>query len=245
MKAMILAAGNGTRLKPLTDYKPKALVQIHGIPLLELIIKRLIKFGFTDLIINVHHFADQILDFLTFNNHFGINIAISDETGLLLETGGGIVNAKWFLNDNEPFMVYNVDILSDINLSQLVDYHIKNGALATLAVKERNTSRQILFDEKYNLCEWRNVQTGERKISRTPCGELKPLAFSGIHVLNPVIFDLIEEKGVFSIMDVYLRLAKNYEIKGFDHSNTSWYDMGRYEHVVDFNNSGSLEFLNK
>jgi len=240
---MILAAGHGTRLQPLTNNKPKALVEIKDVPILEIIIKRLIKFGFNDLIINVHHFADQIVDFLKVNENFGINIQISDEKEQLLETGGGIVYAKWFLNDIDPFLVYNVDILSDIDLSALVEFHIKNNSLATLAVKERETTRQILFDDNNNLCEWRNIQTGKRKVSREPFGSLKPLAFSGIHVLSPDIFNLIEEKGAFSIMDVYLRLAHNHAIKAFDHSHTKWFDLGRYEHVVEFNEMENLDFL--
>ena len=243
MKAMILAAGHGTRLQPLTNNKPKALVEIKGVPLLEIIINRLIKFGFKDVIINVHHCAEQIIAFLSVNKNFGINIQISDEKQQLLETGGGIMHAKWFLNGIDPFLVYNVDILSDIDLSALVEFHVKNNSVATLAVQERETTRQILFDNENNLCEWRNVQTGKRKISREPVGNLKPLAFSGIHVLSPDIFNLIEEKGAFSIMDVYLRLAKNYSIKAFDHSHTKWFDLGRYEHVLDFNALENLDFL--
>ncbi len=243
MKAMILAAGHGTRLQPLTNNKPKALVEIKGVPLLEIIIKRLIKFGFKDLIINLHHFADQIIDFLSINQNFGINIQISDESEQLLETGGGIMHAKWFLDDNHPFLVYNVDILSDIDLNEMVEFHQKNNSMVTLAVKERETTRQILFDDENNLCEWRNVQTRECKISREPIGNLKPLAFSGIHILSPKIFNLIEETGAFSIMDVYLRLAKNHSIKAFDHSHTKWFDLGRYEHVLEFNETEDLDFL--
>jgi NDP-sugar pyrophosphorylase family protein len=243
MKAMILAAGNGTRLQPITNNKPKALVEIKGIPLLEIIIKRLIKFGFNDVIINVHHLAYQIREFLIYHNNFGINIQISDETGQLLETGGGILHAKWFLNDGNPFLIYNVDILTDLDLSDLIDYHTVNKPLATLAVKKRITTRHLLFDEHSNLCEWRNVQTGEEKRSRVPFGKLEPLAFSGIHIISPEIFELVVERGIFSIMDVYLRLAGNHSIKGYNHSHTKWFEMGRYEQVMNFNKNNNLDFL--
>jgi len=243
MKAMILAAGNGTRLMPLTNNKPKALVEIKGIPLLEIVIKRLIKFGFKDLIINVHHFAHQIIDFLNKNENFGIKIQISDETEKLLDTGGGIIHAKTFFNDGNPFLVYNVDILSDINLNELIEFHCQHNQIATLAVKDRLTKRYLLFDEENILCEWQNIHTGMRKVSRKPKGNLKLLAYSGIQVLNPEIFDLIEEKGVFSIMDVYLRLAKSYNIRAFDHGDTIWFDMGRYKQVIDFEEKMELAFL--
>ena len=242
MKAMILAAGNGTRLQPLTNNKPKALVEIKGVPLLEIVINRLIKFGFNDLIINVHHFADQIIEFLAKNKNFGINIQISEESKLL-DTGGGIVNAQWFLKYSNPFLVYNVDIISDINLNELIEYHYDNKALVTLAVKERETKRYLLFDKENTLCEWRNIQTGARKISREPKGNMRLLAYSGIQVLNAEIFNLIEETGAFSIMDVYLRLAKNHIIKAFDQKNTTWFDMGRYKTVKEFNEKMKLDFL--
>jgi NDP-sugar pyrophosphorylase family protein len=243
MRAMILAAGKGTRLKPLTNNRPKALVEIKGIPLLEIVIKRLIRFGFKDLIINVHHFADQIIHFLIENDNFGIKIQISDETEKLFDTGGGIIHAKSFLNDGNPFLVYNVDILSDINLDELMEFHYHHDQIATLAVKDRVTKRYLLFDEENILCEWQNIQTGVRKVSREPKGNLKLLAYSGVQVINPEIFDLIEERGVFSIMDVYLRLAKYHNIRAFDHSHTIWFDMGRYKQVIDFEEKMDLAFL--
>lgn len=237
MKAMILAAGLGTRLKPLTDNKPKALVEIKGKTLLEIAINKLKKHGFTDIIINVHHFANQIIEFLKKNNNFNINIQVSDETSMLLDTGGGIFNAKWFFKKEKAFLVYNVDIISDIDLKELYEFHIMTEAIATLAVKNRETSRQLLFDTANNLCKWRNVLTEEEIIAREAFGQDYPFAFSGIHVLSSKIFDLIEERGCFSIIDVFLKLAKDYEIKSYNHNNTSWKDMGRYEYVKEYNES--------
>ncbi len=236
MKAMILAAGFGTRLKPLTNNKPKALIEIRGKTLLEIAINKLKQEGFTDIIINVHHFANQIIDFLQENNNFNINIQISNESEILLNTGGGIYNAKWFFENEKEFLVYNVDIISDINLKELYNFHIKSNAIATLAVKNRKTSRQLLFDKDKNLCKWKNVINGEEKISRTTNSELFPFAFSGIHVIDTSIFNLIKERGEFSIIDVYLRLAAEYQIKYYNHKNTSWKDMGKYEHVIKYNN---------
>jgi NDP-sugar pyrophosphorylase family protein len=242
MKAMILAAGYGTRLKPLTNHRPKALVEIKGIPLIEIVIKRLIKFGFNDIIINLHHFANQLENFIRANQSFGINIQFSDESEKLLDTGGGILKAKWFF-DKEPFLIYNVDILSDIDIKQLIDFHYKYNPLVTLALSNRATSRKLLFDENNQLCEWRNNSTGEKKISRIPVGKTKLLAYSGIHIIDPQLFDLIEENGVFSIMDVYLRLAQNHSIIGFEHKKKNWYDMGKYTQLIEFNLFNDLDFL--
>lgn len=243
MKAMILAAGYGTRLQPLTNHIPKALIDIKGTPLLELVITKLKNEGFSDIIINVHHFAEQVRAFIAEKKNFGINIQISDETEQLLDTGGGIKKARWFLETEPHFLVYNVDILSSINLQKLMQHHVDNESLATLAVKDRETTRQLLFDEENKLCEWRNVQTGERKISRKTKGALNPLAFSGIHVLSNRIFDLMDESGAFSIMQTYLRLAKNYDIIGFEHNSSNWFEFGRYEHVQQFNEINDKELL--
>ncbi len=242
MKAMILAAGKGTRLQPLTDNKPKALVQIQGKPLLNIVINKLKNDGFTNIIINVYHFANQIIDYVN-SIDFGINISISDEREQLLDTGGGILKAKEFFSGSDAFLVYNVDILSDINLFDLYNAHIKSDALATLAVKERPTTRQLLFDSESNLCQWRNVQTGEIKNTRNAFGTLTPLAFSGIHVLSTQIFNQITEKGTFSIIDSYLRLAASNQIKSYIHNFSKWFDMGRYEQVLEFNKHGNLKGL--
>jgi NDP-sugar pyrophosphorylase family protein len=243
MKAMILAAGYGTRLQPLTNNIPKALIEIKGIPLLEIIIKRLAKFGFKDIIINLHHFADQIKQFLNGKDNFGVNIQFSDETIQLLDTGGGILNAKWFFDDGQPFLVHNVDVLTDIDLEKLVSFHHKNRAMVTLAVKDRLTIRKLMFDSDMQLCEWINKSTGLKKKCRVPNGKTQLMAYSCVHVAEPKIFDLISEKGAFSIIDVYLRLAKNYNIKGFAHNSGQWYEMGKFKQVMEFNEKNDLDFL--
>ncbi len=239
---MILAAGKGTRLQPLTNNKPKALVEIQGKTLLEICINKLKKDGFNDIIINVHHFAEQIINFIN-NNDFGINIEISDERDELLDTGGGILKAKDFFAGEKAFLVYNVDILSDIDLTDLFRVHINSEAIATLAVKERPTSRQLLFDSEGNLCQWKNVQTGEIKAAREPFGKLTPYAFSGTHVLSTKIFDYITQTGAFSIIDIYLYLAKKFPVKAYVHNNSKWYDMGRYSFVKEFNKTGKPDSL--
>ncbi len=243
MRAIILAAGKGTRLQPLTNHKPKALVEIQGKTLLEICINKLEKDGFNDIIINVHHFAEQIINFVN-NNDFGINIEISDERDELLDTGGGILKAKDFFADEKAFLVYNVDILSDIDLADLFRVHINSEAIATLAVKERPTSRQLLFDSEGNLCQWRNVQTSEIKAAREPFGSLSAFAFSGIHVISTDIFNyIIEKRGAFSIIDTYLQLAKIHSIRSYVHNYSKWYDMGRYSLVKEFDKNGELDLF--
>ena len=233
MKAMILAAGMGTRLQPLTLTKPKALVEVKGIPMLEIIIKRLIKYGFTDLIINVHHFAEQIIDFLEAKHNFGISITISDETGLLLDTGGGLLKAKHFFNDGKPFLVHNVDILTNFNLNDLYNFHLERQPLTTLAVKDRSTSRSFLVNTNQELCGWKNNQTGKTIIAKGLEKELLQIAFSCVHVMSPKIFDYITETGAFSIMETYLRLAQNHTILTWSHHNDVWFDLGRIENLKE------------
>jgi NDP-sugar pyrophosphorylase family protein len=231
MKAMVLAAGMGTRLLPLTSDKPKALVDIDGTPMLEIVLKKIIRSGFNEIIINVHHFAGQILDFLKKNDNFGASIAISDETDFLLDTGGGLLKASGFFNDNKPFLVHNIDILSNINLQDLYNYHCSKKPLATLAVKERTTSRSLLINKEGELSGWHNNQTGETIISNGREADLVPIAFSAIHVMDPAIFPLIKETGKFSIMDTYLRLASTHKIQTFRHDNDFWFDIGRIENL--------------
>jgi NDP-sugar pyrophosphorylase family protein len=222
----------GTRLQPLTLSKPKALVEVKGTPMLELVIRKLIQQGFDEIIINVHHFAGQVIGFLKDRNNFGISVAISDETGLLLDTGGGILKAREFFNDGKPFLVHNVDILSNIDLRQLYDFHIKNNPLATLAVKDRKTSRSLLIDEACELCGWQNNQTGQTIISNENETKLTPIAFSAIHVISPEIFPLMGE-GVFSIMELYLHLAKSHRILTWQHNQDYWVDIGRIENLKE------------
>jgi len=235
MKAMILAAGMGTRLGALTANTPKALVEINGVPLLAIVLQRLHSFGFNDITINVHHFADQIIDYLT-NNNFGVKITISDERDQLLDTGGGIKKAAWFFNDGNPFLVHNVDIISNIDLKALYQYNINTKAMATLACKQRNSSRYFLFDEQQRLCGWENVKTGERKIATHTLPENpQRMAFSGIHVIHPSIFDKITSTGKFSIVDTYLHLAGDNLINCFDIGDTMITDVGTPEQLLSTN----------
>ena len=229
MKAMIFAAGLGTRLKPITNDRPKALAEIHGTPLIEIVIRRLINFGFNDIIINVHHFADKVLDFLASKNNFGINLQISDERGELLDTGGGLKKASWFFDDGKPFLVHNVDTLTDVDLQDYYEYHIKKEALATLLVRHRPGSRFLLFNDERQLAGWENVISNEKILSTKARGHLEQIAFSCLHVINPGIFDLIEEEGCFSIIDVYLRLANSQNILGYIDDQSYWLDVGTPE----------------
>jgi len=242
MKAMIFAAGLGTRLQPVTNDKPKALVEIQGRPLLEIIILRLMKYGFNKIVINVHHYAEKIKKFLTLNENFGAEIFISDESDKLLDTGGGLKNAKQYLED-EPFLVHNVDILSDINLSEMFKFHNNGKALSTVAVRKRPSSRYLLFDENNNLCGWKNIKTSESIIVHKTEEELTPFAFSGIHIIDPKIFGLMPDEDKFSVIDVYLNAAKDHIIKSYQHDNSFWADVGRIEDLNSLNLKKSLDSL--
>lgn len=231
MKTLILAAGLGTRLKPLTEDKPKALVEINGKTLLQLTIERLKAQGIRDIIINVHHFAQEIIDYIKENKRFGINIAISDEKNLLLDTGGGIKNASWFFDNDEPFLVHNVDIISNIDLNYFYKAHNYSKVLISLAVRKRESSRYLLFDKNEILCGWKNGKTGEQIITRDNDGDLIPLAYSGIQIMSPAIFSYMPDENVFSVIDLYLNLAPNYLIKSYRHDNTTWFDVGKKENL--------------
>jgi len=225
MKAMIFAAGKGTRLKPLTDNTPKALIKVNGTPMIELVIKKLISIGVREIIINVHHFANQIINFLNTNNNFGIKIEISDESDKLLDTGGGLKKASWFFDTNEPFILHNTDIISDIDLLDMIAFHKNNNALATLAVRKRESNRYFLFNNNFDLCGWENIKTTEKIISKKST-LLNQFAFSGIHIINPIIFNYLNQTCKFSIVNSYLELSKNKTIKGFDHTTDYWFDVG-------------------
>lgn len=231
MKALIFAAGKGTRLKPFTDHHPKALAEVNGIPLLERNIHYLKGFGITDFVINIHHFGDQIVEFLKKNNHFNCNIEISDETNELLETGGGLIFARRFLDHGEDFLIMNADILTDINITDLVNYHKKIKDFATLAVSDRESSRKLLFNDELVLRGWLNVQTGEQRLAEFNKG-FKALAFSGIHCINPIIFNKIKRTGKFSIMEEYLDLMLTERIHGFVHDSIL-IDVGRPASVIE------------
>ncbi len=226
MKAMLLAAGLGTRLQPLTDTKPKALVEIGGTPMLELAIRYLKKHGVDDLVINVHHFADQIEDFMIRHKGFGMKFRFADEREALLDTGGAILKARHLLEDEPEFILMGVDILTDLDLGSMIRFHQTHTPLATLAVKDRETSRSLLFDRKMKLVGWRNNRTGEVKGLSGGSFEFD-LGFSVIHVLSNRIFNLIEERGAFPIMDLYLRLMEAHEILGFRHDGSGWMEFGR------------------
>ena len=240
-KAMILAAGLGTRFKPWTDRHPKALAPVNGKSLLQRNIEYLQRYGIRDVVVNVHHFAEQIVEALTVNKGWGSRFTISDETDSVLETGGGLKKARGFLEE-APFVLMNVDILTDMNLLAMIADHIAFGPLATLAVTNRVTSRYFLFNSRDELCGWRNVTTGQERMARpaeavaentdTITGTADALfqkAFSGIHVIDPAIFPLIERTGKFSMVDVYLDLAARQTIRGFDHSKSRLIDVGKPE----------------
>ncbi|WP_304343696.1 nucleotidyltransferase family protein [Chryseobacterium koreense] len=229
MKALIFAAGKGTRLKPFTDYHPKALAVVNGVPLLERNIKYLQSFGINDFVINVHHFGEQIIDFLKKNDNFGAKIEISDERKELLETGGGLVFAKKYLDFDEDFLIMNADILTDLDLNYFVKYHSEKKDFATLAVSDRKSSRKLLFDEKMVLKGWLNVETGEQRLAEFN-KDFKPLAFSGIHCVNPEIFKKIKRTGKFSIMEEYLDLMGTETIHGYEHS-ANLIDVGKPESI--------------
>lgn len=228
---MLFAAGLGTRLKPFTENHPKALAPVNGKPLLQRNIEYLKSFGITEIIINVFHFADQIIDFLKENDNFGITIHISDERPEVLETGGGLVNAKNFFT--EDFLVMNVDILTDLNITAFIEAHQKNEALVTLAVSDRNSSRKLLFTEEMNLKGWRNLNTNEEILANDSVIGLSEFAFSGIHIINPKLFNFIQEKGKFSIIKVYMELMKSETIIGFNHSGGILIDVGRPSSVLE------------
>lgn len=231
MKAMIFAAGLGTRLQPITNNIPKALVPYKNKPLLQITIEKLIDAGINEIIINVHHFSNQIIDFLYKNNNFNAKIIISDETNQLLDTGGGLFNAKDFLN-NSNFLVHNVDIISDLNLNELIEHHYNSQSIATLAVQDRHSDKKLYFDTQSNcLCFWRNEHTGQEKKARK-CTKTQGFAYSGIFVANSNIFNFMQE-GVYSIIDTFLLVAQNNKISYFDHSNTFWRDMGKPASFLD------------
>ncbi|PYU71100.1 MAG: nucleotidyltransferase [Acidobacteria bacterium] len=260
MKAMILAAGLGTRLRPLTDARPKALVELAGRTLLEITLSRLRAFGVSEVIVNVHHFVDMVIDYLKSNNNFGMRIEISRED-VLLDTGGGLKRAAWFFledsarrdsSQDEPFLLHNVDVISNIDLRRMLQFHTENHAMATLAVQSRETSRYLLFDD-HQLCgrrtgrdgtpEWvrghlpdslrgGTVSAVPNKIGNSealaPAVPLQALAFTGIHTMSPRLLPMLTEEGVFSIIPSYLRLADQGEkILAFRADDYYWRDLGR------------------
>lgn len=228
--AIIFAAGLGTRFKPWTDEHPKALAIVNGKSLLQRNIEYLQQYGITNIVVNVHHFADQIIDTINQHNGWGSTIAISDERDEVLETGGGLLKAKALLG-NQTFLTINVDILTDLDIHQFIKYHQQQQALITLAITNRTTSRYLLFNEANRLCGWRNTATGDEKIV-APQPALIENAYSGIAVFEPQVFDLISFTGKFSLIEVYLALAPHHKIVGYDHSGGKLIDVGKPESVA-------------
>jgi NDP-sugar pyrophosphorylase family protein len=231
MKAMILAAGLGTRLRPLTNDRPKALVEVAGRTLLEITIARLREFGVREVIVNVHHFAGMVTEYLRAKNNFGMRIEISEEASLL-DTGGGLKRAAWFFGAAQPFILHNVDVISTIDLRQMLDFHARNQALATLAVQQRQTSRYLLFDKQMRLCGRRLVKEQKTELVK-PSPQFEELAFSGIHVISPRLLGMLSEEGAFSIVQSYLRLAAEGEkIVAYRADGAHWRDLGNPESLA-------------
>lgn len=228
MRAMLFAAGLGTRLGNITQHIPKALVVVNGKTLLQRNLEYLKSYGITDFVINVHHFSQQIINYLEQHHYFGCTIQISDESNALLETGGGMLKARHLLG-SEDFLVMNVDILTDLDIHEMITFHQQRQPLVTLAVSNRESSRKLLFDENMTLCGWKNLATGETIGTQSQVD--KVLAFSGIHLVNPKIFCMMLEVGKFSIMQTYMRLMHSQTLIGYDHTGTHLLDVGKPESI--------------
>lgn len=226
MKAMIFAAGLGTRLKPFTDHAPKALAEVNGRSLLEHNVRYLQRVGIYEVIINVHHFPQQIREAIEDNDGYGSEITISDETEALLETGGGLKKAAHFFTGEDAFVVMNVDILSNLDLGKMIEAHTATDTFATLAVMQRSSSRQLMFNSQMQLCGWQNNNTGEQRIARTDAGTT-PYSFSGIQVVSGKLLGDIPFEGKFSMIDVYLYHAAKNTVKGYDHTGNLFIDVGK------------------
>ena len=231
MKAMIFAAGLGTRFKPWTDKHPKALALINGKSLLQRNIEYLQLYGITDVVVNIHHFADQVIAAIEKNKGWGSNVLISDESDELLETGGGLFKAKNLLQNGKPFITLNADFLTDLNIDDLITFHKTKNALISFGITNRKTSRYFLFNEDNRLCGWRNVNSGEERIVVSK-NNLKEMAYSCVVVFQPEIFDLMPQRGKFSLVDTYLSLAADHRIYGYEHSGDKLVDVGKPESVA-------------
>lgn len=239
MKALIFAAGLGTRLKPFTLRQPKALVPVGGMPMLQRVILKLKEAGVEKMVVNVHHFSSQIIEFLAANRNFGIDIAVSDESDMLLDTGGGLLAAKSLLGEDEPVIVHNADIATDFDIAKMVEKHKESGADATLLVAERSTSRYLLMDEALRMRGWTNVKTSEVKFPAFGAGtcdpqKLRRLAFGGVHVVSPSIFPALEQyagaEKVFPIMPFYIKECGDLLIQGYEPTGPyRWFDVGKPE----------------
>ncbi len=231
IKAMIFSAGLGTRFKPWTDIHPKALAIVNGKSLLQRNIEYLKQYGITDVVVNVHHFPEQIIEAIKINKGWGSNVVISDESDEVLETGGGLMNARYLLESDKPFISLNVDILTNLDLNKLMSFHQQHKPLVTFGVTNRKSSRVLLFDNDNRLCGWKNLQTGQEKISIDK-PHLVEKAYSCVVIYQPEIFSLIKQTGKFSIIDTYLDLAAEHVILGYDHSGDNLVDVGKPESVA-------------
>ncbi|MHC1708115.1 MAG: NDP-sugar synthase [Bacteroidales bacterium] len=229
---MILAAGTGTRLKPLTDHKPKALAEINGTPLLEIIITNLVRQGISSFTVNIHHYPDQILAFLEQKKNFGVPIQISNESDNLLDSGGGILKARQFFPPGEDILIHNVDVISNLKINEFCKFHQSHQALASLAVRDRITHRYYLFNEQLCLQGWMNVKTGEKMFSRHETN-LQPLAFSGISILSSEFLQSIIHQGTFPIRDELIRQSDTSRISGYRHDKDIWIDVGKPEQLKE------------
>jgi N-acetyl-alpha-D-muramate 1-phosphate uridylyltransferase len=230
-QAMIFAAGLGTRLRPLTDSIPKALVKVAGKPMLEHLISKMKAHGVQRIIINLHHFDEKIRAFVAGKNYFGLEIHFSSEPQMLLDTGGGLKNAAHLFDHTKPVLLHNVDVFSNVDFGKMMQHHLKQNALATLFVQKRESSRYFLFDENMRLAGWRNAKSGEEILVRNQ-GRFGEFGFNGIHIISPEIFKLITEKGKFPIVPVYLRLAQRHFIGGYRDDAVAYIDAGKPESIA-------------
>ena len=229
MEAFVLAAGLGTRLRPLTNDRPKALVEVDGRSLLEINLHKIIQLGASRIVVNVHHFGNKVIDFVN-SRKWDCEIVVSDERGLLLDTGGGLKKAQQLFKGDGPILIHNVDILSRIDLADMIRRHAASGDLATLAVSDRKTSRYLLFDNNSKLVGWHNTGTDEHLWAGEPREEYKPLAFSGIAVISPKLANLLPEADrPYSIIPEYIKIARDHPIGNYEHSSSDWIDVGRPE----------------
>ncbi len=226
-KAMILAAGMGTRLGEVTRDRPKALVEVNGRPLLGILLERLHREGFDEVVVNLHHHAAMIRQWLVAHTPEGMQILLSEEKEKPLETGGGVRHARGLLIDAASFLLQNVDILSDMSRADLLDAHEASGSLVTLAVSRRTTQRYLLADEKNNLCGWENTATGEKIMARRPEGKLRRLGYSGVAALSRKALSLLPEREIFSLTPFFLELARDHVVKVNETPMTYWYDVGK------------------
>lgn len=237
---MIFAAGLGTRLKPFTDNCPKALVEIGGKPMLDHVIRRLKSFGFREIVINVHHLGEQIIEYLDTHPHKDLKIHISDEREQLLNTGGGLKKAAPLLATKDPILMHNVDVLSTIPILSMLVEHATSGALATLAVSKRETSRKLLFGDNGQMVGWKNEETGEIRGKVSKSKTVQDFAFSGIHIIDPILLKMFPSADVFSIVDLYLTYCAKYPIHAFEHDPSDFLDIGKPEQLAK-----AEKFLNR